>query len=309
MIGMKILNLIVFSLTTILYSTGIVAQSPLVLFSDFGTSERFVASMKGVAMSVDQRLQAFDLTHEIEPQNIWQASFVLNGTIEYWPPGTVIVSVVDPGVGTPRKSVVAKTAGGHFIVTPDNGTLTLIADTHEIVAMREIDESSNRRPGTEELHTFHGRGVYAYTGSRLAAGMIDFAGVVPELPPKPITLAYQRPAIKGNLIVGTLIHVEKPFGNLVTNIPSMLLSELGLRADQKQKVWIRISNQGRVVFEQRLPFVPSFGFVGVGEPLLYVDSLNTVGLAVANGDFSAVYSVVAGDNWSIEISAKKPSRK
>ncbi|MEM7017220.1 MAG: SAM-dependent chlorinase/fluorinase, partial [Pseudomonadota bacterium] len=151
--------------------------------------------MKGVAMTVDRSLQIFDLTHEIEPQNIWQASFVLNGTIEYWPKGTVFVSVIDPGVGTTRKSVVAKTGMGHYIVTPDNGTLTLIEDTHGVVAMREIDESVNRRPGSEDLHTFHGRDVYTYTGARLAAGIIDFKGVGPELPAKPVRLYYQHPSV------------------------------------------------------------------------------------------------------------------
>lgn len=277
------------------------AQAPLVLFSDFGTQERFVASMKGVAMSVDQRLQVFDLTHEIAPQNIWQAAFVLNGTIEYWPSGTVFVSVIDPGVGTPRKSVVAKTATGHFIVTPDNGTLTLIADTHGVVAMREIDETTNRRPGTENLHTFHGRDVYSYTGARLAAGVIDFAGVGAKLPPKPMMLSYQKPSQQADRVVGTLVHVEQPFGNLVTNIPATLLAKLNLQPGREQQVQVRIRKLGQTVFEQVLPFVPSFGFVAVGEPLLYVDSLKTIGLAVANGNFSEVFSVTAGDEWSISI--------
>ena len=141
------------------------SRRALVLISDFGTTERFVASMKGVALSVDPDLQVHDLTHHIEPFNIWQASYVLSGTIEFWPRGTVFVSVIDPGVGTKRKSVVAETASGHYIVTPDNGSLTLIADFQGIVALRQIDESVNRRPGSEGLHTFHGRDVYAYTGA------------------------------------------------------------------------------------------------------------------------------------------------
>ena len=276
-------------------------KQPLVLSSDFGTSERFVASMKGVAMSVDPRLQVFDLTHDIEPQNLWQASFVLNGTIEFWPKGTVFVSVVDPGVGTARKSVVAQTGTGHFIVTPDNGTLTLIADTHGIIGMREIDESVNRRPGTQGLHTFHGRDVYSYTGARLAAGVIDYEGVGPKLPAKPVMLDYQKPVSRRNKVLGQLVHVEKPFGNLVTNIPSALLTKLGLDADKQPRVQVQISNQQQVVFDQVLPYVPSFGFVAEGEPLLYVDSLNTVGLAVTNGNFAQQYKVSAGDAWSIVI--------
>jgi S-adenosylmethionine hydrolase len=72
----------------------------------------------------------FDLTHEIPPYNIWEAAYRLRQTVPYWPAGTVFVSVVDPGVGTERKSVVLKTRTGQYIVTPDNGTLTLVAETH-----------------------------------------------------------------------------------------------------------------------------------------------------------------------------------
>ncbi len=146
------------------------ARRALVLSSDFGTTERFVASMKGVALRVDANLQIHDLTHHIQPFNVWQASYMLAGTIDYWPKGTVFVSVVDPGVGTDRRSVVAKTGTGHYVVTPDNGSLTLVADKQGVVEVRQIDETINRRPGSEDSHTFHGRDVYAYTGARLAAG-------------------------------------------------------------------------------------------------------------------------------------------
>ena len=131
----------------------------LVLMSDFGLSERFVASMKGVVVSVDENIKIYDLTHSIEPYNIWEASQTLAGTIKFWPEGTVFVSVVDPGVGTDRKSVVLKTNSGHFIVTPDNGTLTFVVDQYGIAGLRKIDESINRLPGSEDSHTFHGRDV------------------------------------------------------------------------------------------------------------------------------------------------------
>lgn len=280
------------------------AASPLVLFTDFGTSERFVGSMKGVAVSVDRRLQIFDLTHDIEPQNIFQASFVLNGTIEYWPKGTVFVSVIDPGVGTPRKSVVAKTGTGHYIVTPDNGTLTLIADTHKIVAMREIDESVNRRPGTEDLHTFHGRDVYTYTGARLAAGIISFEGVGPKLPLTPNRFDYAHPQVSADgAIIGQLINVERPFGNLVTNIPKALMEAHGFEDADNKQIEVRITNGKATIFEGSMPYANSFGFVGIDEPLVYADSQETVGLAVRNGNFAKTYKVDAGAGWSIKITA------
>ena len=104
------------------------AQNRIVVFqSDFGLKDGAVSAMKGVSMSVSPDLKLFDLTHEILAYNIWEAVYCLEQTVMYWPAGTVFVSVVDPGVGTSRKSVVLKTNSGHFIVTPDNGTLTLIA--------------------------------------------------------------------------------------------------------------------------------------------------------------------------------------
>ena len=127
------------------------AQNKTVVFqTDFGLKDGAVSAMKGVAMGVDSSLKLFDLTHEIPAYNIWEAAYRLAQTIAYWSAGTVFVSVVDPGVGTQRKSVILKTKAGHFIVTPDNGTLTLIAQSQGIDQIREIDEVQNRRKGSEK---------------------------------------------------------------------------------------------------------------------------------------------------------------
>src|SRR5436189_3086742 len=134
------------------------AQNKIVVFqTDFGLKDGAVSAMKGVAIGVSPDLKLFDLTHEIPAYNIWEAAYRLEQTIPYWPAGTVFVSVVDPGVGTGRKSVVLKTNSRQFIVTPDNGTLTLVARSLGIAELREIDEKVNRRKGSEESYTFHGR--------------------------------------------------------------------------------------------------------------------------------------------------------
>ena len=278
------------------------SKNALVLMSDFGTTERFVASMKGVAFGVDSSLNVQDLTHHIRPYNIWQASYVLAGTIEYWPQGTVFVSVVDPGVGTSRRSVVAKTRSGHFVVTPDNGSLTLIADGVGIEAVRIIDETRNRRPGTENLHTFHGRDVYSYTGARLAAGKIDFKGVGPELTQDVLRIAYQPPQrLAKRTVVGALVHTETPFGNVVTNIPQAMLAELGYDPRDNNMVRVTITKNDKTQFDAEIPFTNSFGFVGKGEPLLYSDSLETIGLAVNQESFAAKYGTGVGAGWAIQI--------
>ena len=278
------------------------ARRALVLSSDFGTTERFVASMKGVALGVDPTLQIHDLTHQIEPFNVWQASYMLAGTIDFWPEGTVFVSVVDPGVGTDRRSVVARTGTGHFVVTPDNGSLTLVADKQGVVDFRQIDETVNRRPGSEDSHTFHGRDVYAYTGARLAARVIRFEEVGPLVESKITRLHYQQPErLDDDGVIGNITHIEMPFGNVVTNIPRALVDALGLWPEDNVTVRVEISRAGERVFEQRIPYAQSFGYVDQGAPLLYSDSLQTIGLAVNSGNFARQYKVAAGAEWTIRL--------
>src|SRR4051812_2519744 len=100
----------------------------LVLQTDFGLKDGAVNEMKGVAVGVDPDIKIYDLTHEIPSYNIWEAGYRLYQAAPFWPKGTVFVSVVDPGVGTARKSIVMKSSTGQFFVTPDNGTITLVSD-------------------------------------------------------------------------------------------------------------------------------------------------------------------------------------
>ena len=134
-------------------------MKPLVFQSDFGLVDGAVSAMYGVAYSVNPDLKMHDLTHDITPYSIWEASYRLIQTVSYWPDDTVFVSVVDPGVGTDRKSVVARTHSGKYIVTPDNGTLTHVLRLDGISAVREIDEQTNRLPNSGESYTFYGRYV------------------------------------------------------------------------------------------------------------------------------------------------------
>ena len=100
-------------------------RKPLIIQTDFGTADGAVCAMYGVSYGVDPELRITDLTHDIPQYDIWEASYRLIQTVNYWPEGSVFVSVVDPGVGSTRRSIVAKTTTGQYIVTPDNGTLTL----------------------------------------------------------------------------------------------------------------------------------------------------------------------------------------
>lgn len=127
-------------LLTCLGSSSAYADNALILQTDFSLKDGAVSTMKGVAFGVDHNLKIFDLTHEIPPYNIWEGAYRLYQTASYWPQGSVFVSVVDPGVGTDRKSVVLKTKNGQYFVSPDNGTLTLVAESLGIESVRQIDE-------------------------------------------------------------------------------------------------------------------------------------------------------------------------
>lgn len=276
------------------------AQNKIVVFqSDFGLKDGAVSAMKGVAMGVDSSLKLFDLTHEIPAYNIWEAAYRLEQTVSYWPAGTVFVSVVDPGVGTARKSVVLKTKAGHFIVTPDNGTLTLIAASEGIEAIREIDEAVNRRKGSEKSYTFHGRDVYAYTAARLAAGIINFEQVGKELPNDVVNISFQKAVMEGKKIKGTISILDIQYGNIWTNIPADVFKQLSVKVGGNLHVVIYQNKIKK--YEGTMPYAETFGAVAKGKPLLYLNSLLQVSFALNMGNFSAVNKVYSGNEWKVEV--------
>ena len=275
-------------------------MNPLVYQTDFGLVDGAVSAMYGVAYSVNPELKIHDLTHDITPYNIWEASYRLIQTINYWPENTVFVSVVDPGVGSDRKSVVAKTKSGRYIVTPDNGTLTHDIRLEGIEAVREIDENINRLPRSGESYTFHGRDVYAYTGARLASGVIDFEGVGPELPTDSlVSLPIVEPRIEGHAVCGTIDVLDVRFGSLWTNIPRTLFLETGIRYGDR--VSITIENDTRCVYRNIILYAKSFAEVYVGEALAYVNSLDCVAVAINQGSFARAYNIGTGNSWRIRI--------
>jgi S-adenosylmethionine hydrolase len=280
-------------------STPAFGGSPLVLQSDFGEKDGAVAAMRGVAISVSPTIPLYDLTHEIPTFNIWEASLRLIQTAEYWPAGTVFVSVVDPGVGTSRKSVVLKTKTDHYIVTPDNGTLTFVAQQLGIAELREIDEAVNRLKNSDASYTFHGRDVYAYTGARLAAGKITFEEVGRLLPAEVVSIPFQKAILSNDEIRGNIPILDIQFGNVWTNIDRETLQRLKLGKGTTLRV--RISHGDETVFDENLPYLDTFGAVEIGEPLVYLNSLNNVSLALNQGSFAAAYGIGSGPDWNIHI--------
>jgi len=275
------------------------AQPVLVLQSDFGLLDGAVASMKGVAVGVSPDIHIHDLTHDIEPFNIWQGALRLVQTAEYWPPGTVFVSVVDPGVGTDRKSVVLRTKSGHYFVTPDNGTLTFVAPRLGIDAVREIDEAVNRRRNSEKSFTFHGRDVYAYTAARLAAGVITFEQVGRELPDEVVTIPHETARFEDGVVYGNIQTDDGNYGNIWTNVDRETFGRLG--AAHGDTVRIKVLRLDQEVLSLDVPFAATFGDVDIGKPLLYLNSLESVSLAINQKNFAREHGVGSGPEWSIQI--------
>ncbi|HFH2176477.1 TPA: S-adenosyl-l-methionine hydroxide adenosyltransferase family protein [Shigella flexneri] len=286
-------------LLTCLGSSSAYADNALILQTDFSLKDGAVSAMKRVAFGVDHNLKIFDLTHEIPPYNIWEGAYRLYQTASYWPQGSVFVSVVDPGVGTDRKSVVLKTKSGQYFVSPDNGTLTLVAQTLGIDSVREIDEKANRLKGSEKSYTFHGRDVYAYTGARLASGAITFEQVGPELPAKVVELSYQKAKATKGEVKGNIPILDIQYGNVWSNISDELLNQAEIKLNDT--LCVTISEGSQQKYAGKMPYVASFGDVPEGQPMVYLNSLLNVSVALNMDNFAQKHQVASGADWNIDV--------
>lgn len=258
--------------------------------------------MTGVAKSVDAGLDVFNVRPLIPLYDIASASESLAYNAQTWPSGTVFVSVVDPGVGTPRKSVVLRTDNDLYFVSPDNGSLSGPAKQYGVKAVREIDESVNRRANTDWAHTFHGRDVYSFTGARLAAGVISFDEVGPLLPAKVMQLPTSVGRYEDGVFQGVIAGGTDRLGNIYFNIDRALFEQD--KASYGDVFSITIRNDGESVWSGEVPYARSFGSVPIGENLLFVNSSGDLSLAINQGNFADAYGIKAGVAWTIELERK-----
>lgn len=182
------------------------------LTTDFGTRDYFVGAMKGVILGVNPEVQIVDIAHDLPPQDVPDAAFVLSNAYRHFPNGTVHCVVVDPGVGSERKPLVVA-AGDQFFVGPDNGVFSFVYERETIRGIFEIANRTFMRP--EISDTFHGRDLFAPAAAHLSKGIPPDA-FGPEMS-EYIRLDIVRPSVAGGILTGTVVHVDR-FGNLVTNI-------------------------------------------------------------------------------------------
>src|SRR5215475_5684564 len=180
------------------------AAHTLVFMTDFGAVDDSVAICKGVMLSIDPEVRIVDLTHQVTPYSIRDGARFLWGATPYFPRGTVFVAVVDPGVGSTRKAIVAKSKRGQYFVLPDNGLMTLVEQTDGIEAVREIT-NTDWMIGTKLSSTFHGRDIFSPVGAHVARGD-DWTKVGPEMAVKDLVrLDMKVAAVDNRGLHGTVI--------------------------------------------------------------------------------------------------------
>jgi S-adenosylmethionine hydrolase len=249
--------------------------------TDFGTKDDAVGLLRGVVLSIARDALVLDLTHEVPPYDIAAGARLLEDAPGVYPPGTVFVVVVDPGVGTARKPIAVQLANGSYLVGPDNGVLSLAMAKHGVKEVRTIDDPRFKLSSVST--TFHGRDVFAPSGAHLALGSPPFAEVGPvwngyvKLAPRrvePIMKMGPGPAeITG--LQGEVVAIDEPFGNVWTNITP---------ADLKT-----LAGSGDLVFQIAdkkvpAPLVATFGDVPEGKALAYWSSRGALALALNMGD-------------------------
>ena len=255
----------------------------IVFMTDFGVVDDSVALCKGVMYSIAPNVRIVDLTHQVTPFSILDGARFLYGATPYFPAGTVFVVVVDPGVGSTRKAIVAKSKRGQYFVLPDNGLMTLVEQRDGLETAREITNTA-WMIGGKLSSTFHGRDIFSPVSARLAHGD-DWTQVGPELEVKKlIRLELEAPRLDERGLRGEVIATDGPYGNLVTNIDADDFLKLGYQRGQN----VALTLGGK---ELVMPFVRTFSDVALNQPLLYIDSRGHVGLAVNQASFAAIYRI------------------
>lgn len=266
---------------------------PLItLTTDFGTRDAYVAAMKGVLLSLAPQARLVDITHEIRPQDVMEAAFVLREAVPYFPPGTIHLVVVDPGVGTARRAVALR-HGAHWFVGPDNGLFTLVLGTERPDELVELNRPEFWRTPTPS-QTFHGRDIFAPAAGHLAAGrsLKEIGTPLEQL----TTLRWMEPSASNESIHGWVVHVDR-FGNCITNVSRELFERY--RAGRPFKCYV-----GSTPFTQ---VQPTYGAVAQGEALLLFGSSDFLEIAVNGGNAAELLGIRQGTPVHI-IFEQKPSR-
>jgi S-adenosylmethionine hydrolase len=253
------------------------------LVTDYSADDFYVGALKGAIVTAWPEAVIDDLTHGVPNFDVAGGSFMLAAAAREWPPGTVFVVVVDPGVGTERRSIALTTDSGHLFVGPDNGVFTHVVREMGLAAVHEITNPQLLRTGALSS-TFHGRDIYGPIGAHLASGK-PLADIGPAL-----NDVHQIPLIEPQLEGGELraqVLLADHYGNLITNVPQAMIREMGL--EQGERLAVSFGPKNLIV-----PLVRTYGDVPVGSPLALINSQGLLELAVNQGSLAAEQGVASG---------------
>ena len=248
------------------------AEGLVVLLTDYGTSGFRVGALEGSIYSENPQVRISTITHQVSAFNVAEGSYLLAKAARYYPPGTVFVAEVNPGVGTDERSIVVETEDGKLFVGPDNGLFTDVMEDLGVARVWEVRGLNLTRSGGDPV-TFNGVEVYGPVGAILAAGA-DPAGVGPEVS-DPVRLERQRAGVEGDEVVGAVAYID-PWGNLVTNIPEELLGGTDIGPGDRVEISVNGSRIDAL-------FGTTYADVPVGEWVVLVGILGRLEIAVNMG--------------------------
>lgn len=255
------------------------------LITDFGLDDEYVGLMKAVILGIDPLARLVDVSHAVEPRDVVHAAFLLESSYRHFPPGSIHVAVVDPGVGT-RRALLYLDADGHRFLAPDNGVLSLVMDPLRPATLRRLDNPALWRPRVSA--TFHGRDILAPAAAHLSKGL-DARELGPELDPADIALLADLRAKRSpdGDIVGRIVHIDR-FGNLVTNIDAAILMPSGGFAHERPAA-IRLAGQTIVGLRR------TYADVKAGRPVAIIGSRGYLEIAVCCGSARSYFNACQGD--------------
>jgi S-adenosylmethionine hydrolase len=267
------------------------------LTTDFGTADGYVGTMKGVVLGIVPDARLVDISHEVGPQDIRQAAYVLYTAYPFFPPYTVHLVVVDPGVGGSRRPVALRTPSGTF-VGPDNGVFSYVMAREPVEELVELADTRYRLPRVS--HTFHGRDIFAPAAAHLAAGVPITALGQPVT--DPVTFSSPRLQITPAGIVGEVLHADH-FGNVITSIGLLAWrgDELSLEpafgeARDRGRVQFGAGGAAVTVAGQEIAGVHrTYAEVAPGETLALVGSEGHLEIAVREGSAARILGLRPGD--------------
>ena len=269
----------------------------ITLTTDFGLADGYVAAMKGVIFSINPEAKLIDICHNIKPQSIGEAAFVLSTVHQFFPQGTIHVVVVDPGVGTERRAIILRTPSADF-VAPDNGVLSYViqqfsakpveggVSQHQIELESGLQAVAITKPEfwrSPVSSTFHGRDIFAPVAAHLSLGvsLMDFGEAITSVTVLPLSYPYQAP---DGTLIGHILHIDN-FGNLITDIKSEHLSPL------KQPITIEVGNQ-RIAGLSRT-------YAGSSGLLALIGSSGYLEVSLSGGNASTFLNAEVGDEVRI----------